>query len=172
MLKKFSYVTVVLLLLASIFACEPPDDETVAKVITSATTVAFSQILAKNPQIEDQLYMYAIFQRQAIVEKTVNAELADKIFKSIIESCKDLDENDKQQMITLFSTILPMIEIPPEGTLSPRTEKFMVAFLDGIISVVETRKAIDGCECPEIPSTDGRVQLLMETLDGLHSSIT
>jgi len=169
MLKKLSCVAVVLLLMAVIPACEPPDDETVAKVITSATSVAFSQILECNPQIEETLYMYAIMQKQAIVERTINAELANAIFNKVIESCPDLDADDKQRLVMLFSTILPMIEIPEEGMLSERSRKFMVAFLDGIINVIEMNRAIEGSGTNDTTMMEPKVQFLMETLNGLYN---
>lgn len=168
MLKKVSCLTGILLLMACIFACEPPEDATIAKVITSATSVAFTQILQKNPAIEDDIYMYAVLNKQVIVERTLNAELAKAIFNDVLQSCKNLDAEDKELLITLFSTILPLIEIPPEGALNERTRGFMVAFLDGIINVVETKRAMQ-CERKPYPGMwETKAWIFMEALNGLH----
>lgn len=168
MLKKIICLTGTIVLLSCIFACKPPDDDIIAKVITSATSVAFTQIFQKNPAIEEDVYMYAVLNRQAIVDRTINAELAKAIFNDVIQACKGLDSDDKELMIAMFSTILPLIEIPKDGMLSERTRKFMVAFLDGIINVVETKRALD-CTCEPKPLTYGvKVWLFMEATNGLH----
>jgi hypothetical protein len=166
-MKRMFCVLVALALLLPVVACEPPDDATIAKVITSATSVAFTQILAKNPKLEEGFYMYATLSKKAVVDHEVDAELAKAIFSDILEQCKDLDKDAKTQLVALFSTILPLIEIPEEGYLNERTEKFFIAFLDGIINTIETRRALAEPEPDPVRMWDAKPWLFKETLNGL-----
>lgn len=143
-------------------ACEPPDDATIAKVIKAATAVSFEKIIDNNPELEDVFYRFAILNRQIIIDREIDVETAKRLMTDVLVNFKDLDPETQGIIVSLFNTIIPLIELPDEGVLQEPQRTFVIAFYEGIIQAVETRKAIIGEE--EEPPIEWEVYLFSETL--------
>lgn len=143
-------------------ACEPPDNETIAKVIKAATAVSFEKIIDNNPELEDVFHRFAILNRQIIIDREIDVETAKRLMTDVLVNFKDLDPEAQSIILSLFNTIIPLIELPDEGVLQEPQKTFVIAFYNGIIQAVETRKAIKADE-PE-PTLSWEVHLFSETL--------
>lgn len=168
MIRKILPVILALVLCVPMFACEPPSDETIAAVIESASGVAFTQVLNNNPELLPTFRVYALLNKQIIEERTINVELANKMLQDVLMQCRDLDPDDVNLVLTLFNTILPLIQLPEEGVLSEQQELFMLAFLNGIITACDNKLAT--MDPPPSPPVSWEVEswFLKEILNGLH----
>jgi len=171
MLRKILPVLLALVLCVPMFACEPPSDETIAAVIQSATGVAMTQILAKNPELLPTFRVYALLNKQIIEERIINAELANKMVTDLLMTCKELDPDDVNLVLTLFNTILPLIQLPEQGMLDERQEMFMLAFLNGVLTACDNKLAITEPTPPPPVSWEVETWFLRETLNGLPTNV-
>jgi hypothetical protein len=173
MIRKVLPVLIALVLIVPMIACEPPTDEQIATVIRSATNVAITQLLEKNPELEDTLYVYALLNKEIILDRTINADLAKKMMGDILMQCKDMDDDDQQLILMLFNTILPLINLPEQGALDDQKEMFLLAFLNGIIDVVENIKALRGPPpAPPVEWEVNQVWFLKEVLNGIPNHVS
>jgi hypothetical protein len=76
--------------------------------------------LNNNEELLPTFRVYALLNKQIIEERTINAELANKMLQDVLMQCKDLDPDDVNLVLTLFNTILPLIQLPEEGVLDER----------------------------------------------------
>jgi len=167
MIRKILPVLLAMVLCVPLVACEPPTDEQIATVIRSATNVCITQVLEKNPELESTFYVYAVLNKEIIVDRTINADLAKKMVQDILMECKGLDPEDTQLVLMLFNTILPLINLPEQGALDDQKEMFLLAFLNGIIDVVENRQALRGPPPPKPLEWEVRCWFLKEVLNEL-----
>jgi hypothetical protein len=170
MIRKILPVLLALVLCVPMFACEPPSDATIAAVIESASGVAFTQILNNNEELLPTFRVYALLNKQIIEERTINAELANKMLQDVLMQCKDLDPDDVNLVLTLFNTILPLIQLPEEGVLEERQELFMLAFLNGMITACDNKLATMDPPSPPPVSWEVESWFLKEILNGLHGT--
>lgn len=168
-MRKVFPILLALLLFVPLTACEPPTDEQLATVIRSATNVCMTQVLDKNPDLESTFYVYALLNKEIITDRTINAEYATKMVQDILMECRRLDPEDTQLVLLLFNTILPLINLPEQGALDDQKEMFLLAFLDGIIDVVETRQALRGPPPPKPLEWEVQSWFLKEVLNELSS---
>ena len=161
MLRKILPLCLILAFCVGIFACEEPDPETVAKIIKSATTVAFGKVLDNNPELTDTFLVFALINKEIIIERTIDPEKAKELMYDILEFCRDMEEEDQQLVLTLFNTILPLIELPEEGLLKEPQRTYMISFFSGIQMAAENKRAIEGPEEP--PPVSWEVWLREET---------
>lgn len=146
-MRRIALGIICLFLFVGIFACEI-DDDTISSVIQSTTSVAFTRILDNNPDLTDTFYVYAVLNKKMVIEREIDQELARGIVSDILMKAKDLEDSDRELVLTLFNTILPLIQLPEEGVLKERQKKFFVAFLNGMIQACETRRALEDPPAP------------------------
>jgi hypothetical protein len=160
-----SLLPILLFVLAFCFtACDPPSNEVIATVIQSASAVAFDRIINSNPELEDTFYAFAVLNKQIMVDRTVNAELAKRLMTDVLANFEDLDEDAQMIIVTLFNTVLPLIELPDEGVIKEPQKMFLIAFYDGIIQAVDMKRAIRDSVVPPI---SWEVWLYVETLNSM-----
>ena len=164
MLKKILLTILLCIFALCMFGCEPPSNETIATVIQGASAVAFDRIINSNPELEGTFYAFAVLNKQIMVDRTVNAELAKRLMTDVLVNFKNLDEDAQMIIVTLFNTILPLIELPDEGVIKEPQKMFLIAFYDGIIQAVEMKRALRDNVVPPI---SWEVWLHMETLKNL-----
>lgn len=144
--------------------CEEIDVEMVAKIVKGATSVAFTTILDKNPKFEDTFYAFAQLNKRIMIDREVDVELATRLMTDVLGSFDELDENAKLIILTLFNTILPMINLPEQGVVQEPQRTYLIAFYDGIIQAVKTRRMLRE---PEVSPVSWEVWLFTETLKNL-----
>lgn len=144
--------------------CEEIDVTTVAKIIKGATSVAFTTILDKNPEFEDTFYAFAQLNKRIMIDREVDTELATRLMTDVLANFDKLDEDAKLIILTLFNTIIPMINLPDEGVVKEPQKTYLIAFYDGIIQAVETRRMLIE---PEVPPVAWEVWLFIETLKNI-----
>ena len=146
--------------------CEEIDVATVAKIIKGATSVAFTTILDKNPEFEDTFYAFAQLNKRIMIDREVDAQLATRLMTDVLANFDELDEDAKLIILTLFNTIIPMIDLPEAGVVKEPQKTYLIAFYNGIIQAVETKRAFRE---DVIPPISWEVWLFMQTLDRLET---
>jgi len=142
MLKKLVLPILLCILAFYVSACEPPDNETICKIIKSATAVAFDRIIDNNPELGDSFYAFAKMNKKIMAENEVDTVAANDLMRGVLKDCQGLDEDGRTIILSLFNTIVPLIELPPEGVIKEPQRMFLISFYDGIIMAVETRKEL------------------------------
>ncbi len=147
-MKMLSIVFLGVFLMGS-SGCEPETD-TVVMIIKSATSIAFDRVLVNNPDLEDTFYAFAKLNKGIIIEGEVDADIAKRLMTDILISFDDLDDDYKTIILTLFNTIIPMIELPDEGPIKEPQKSFIIAFFDGIMQAVEMRREFKDTVIPPV----------------------
>ncbi len=144
--------------------CEEIDVKMVAKIIKGATSVAFTTILDKNPEFEDTFYAFAQLNKRIMIDREVDTELATRLMTDVLANFDELDENAKIIILTLFNTIIPMIDLPEEGVIKEPQKTYLIAFYNGIIQAVETKRMLRE---PVVPPISWEVWLFINTLKNI-----
>jgi len=157
-----SLLPILLFVLAFCFtACDPPSNEVIATVIQSASAVAFDRIIENNPELEDTFYVFAKLNKQIMVDRVVDAELAKRLMTDVLTDFQGLDADAQIIILTLFNTIVPLIELPDEGIIKEPQKMFLIAFYDGIIQAIDMKRALRE---PVVPPVRWEVWLFIETI--------
>ena len=145
-------------------SCEEPDTVTIAKIIKATTSVAFDRIINNNPELEDTFYAFAQLNKQIMIDREVNVELAKQLMTDVLGNFPNLDDDAQMIILVLFNTIIPLIELPEEGIIQEPQKTFLIAFYDGIIQAVETKRATRE---DVVPPISWETWLFGETLERL-----
>jgi len=145
-------------------ACEPPSNDTIATAIQSATSVAFDRIITNNPELEETLYTFAVLNKRIMIDREVDAELAKRLMTDVLSDFKNLDEDAQVIILTLFNTVLPLIQLPEKGIIEEPQKMFLIAFYDGIIQAVEMKVMLRE---PVVPPVSWEVWLFIESLKNM-----
>jgi hypothetical protein len=143
MKTKRSLMIVLLLLFAfGLPACDEDDYDTVAKLIEQTSAVAYNEVVAKNPDMEKPLGDLARFSIQMIDSQPIDVLQAKKLLYSALNGFTTLDESDKRIIVDMFSIVIPLIDLPQDGTLQKPQRMFVRAFFQGVLNAVEIKEEL------------------------------
>lgn len=144
-MKFKKYLLASLLALALLFtpACEEPDPEDVCRVINQVTAVAYNEVVAKNPELEEPLKVLAVTSVKVIRDReTLDAVETKKLLYSALSNFSSLEEDDKRIIVDMFAIVIPMLEIPREGILGDKQKLYVICFFEGILQAVEIKEEL------------------------------